>query len=188
MREQFADPQLYVKHNNNNKLAMILSTHVDDLKGGAPTAEAQRLFTHLEPHFGKCISQWESFTHVGIEHVSGPDGMYIHQENFKGRLKDIDEALYSNLADETLVSQEYHACYMSLLGSVAWLTLTMAVISVYRQACQRRAHAPRAIDCKRLNTLLKYVRRNGIGIWFRKVARPFRLVGVTDAAFKTQPE
>ena len=57
MNSLYADPQLYVKH-LNNKLKMILSAHVDDLKGGAPREEAMRLLKHLEAHVVNCTQQW----------------------------------------------------------------------------------------------------------------------------------
>ncbi len=77
---------------------------------------------------------------------------------------------------------------MPLLGGVAWMTLTVAAICVFVQALQRRTQAPRAIDCRRINTLLRWLRRNSSGIWFRKLVGLLRIVGVSDAAFRAQPE
>ena len=49
----YADPQLYAAH-EAGKCRMILSAHVDDLKGGARKCDAMRLLAHLEKHVGKC--------------------------------------------------------------------------------------------------------------------------------------
>ena len=68
------------------------------------------------------------------------------------------------------------------------MTLTVAAISVYIQALQRHAQAPRVIDCKRLNALVRYLKRGRIGIWYTKLKGPWRLVAVSDAAFRAQPE
>ena len=71
---------------------------------------------------------------------------------------------------------------------MAWLTLTMAAISVFIQALQRHNHDPWVVDCKRLNLVLRWVRRHPVGIWFPRLAKPLRIVGVSDSAFRAQPE
>ena len=48
---QYPRPSRYYE-NTKQKLEMILSTHVDDLKGGARKDIALRLLAHLEKQFG----------------------------------------------------------------------------------------------------------------------------------------
>jgi len=94
----------------------------------------------------------------------------------------------SGMSQEESVSEQLHSSYMSLLGGAAWMTLTVAAISVFIQALQRHAQGPRLIDCKRLNALVRYLKRGRIGIWYTKIKGPWRLVAVSDAAFRAQPE
>ena len=58
------------------KLRMIVSAHVDDLKGAAKTAVAMDLLKHLEQNFGPCKSEWQSFMHVGIQHEQRDGEVY----------------------------------------------------------------------------------------------------------------
>ncbi len=96
LRDLFADPQLYVGY-RSNQLAMLLSTHVDGLKGGAKRQYVIDLHKYLSKHFGDCKIQFETFVHVGIEHVQSSSGIYTHQETYKKQLKDMDRNIYANL-------------------------------------------------------------------------------------------
>jgi len=68
---------------------MLLSSHVDDLKGGAPKALALSFLKHLEDHIGKCKQEWENSTHVGIEHERVREGSWTHQTIYTSQLKEI---------------------------------------------------------------------------------------------------
>ena len=68
------------------------------------------------------------------------------------------------------------------------MVLTRPDMAVYVQALQRHAAAPRIIDCKRLNTVVRCIQRQRIGIWYRRIPGELKLVVFSDAAFKTQPE
>ena len=66
-----ADPELHVLH-ENGWLALIMSTHVDDLKfGGTPEKTAQ-LLKHLENQFDKLKISRGSFEHCGVMHKQDP--------------------------------------------------------------------------------------------------------------------
>ena len=167
---------------------MVLSAHVDDLKGGACKADALRFLAHLEKHVGKCKQEWECFTHVGIEHVRTKEGIWTHQQIYASQLKELPKEYYDTAMDDNPVSDEASNAYSSLLGGVAWLCLTNVAIAVYVQALQRHGHAPRACDLKRLNLVLRWVKKHKVGILFRKVNGRLRLVAVSDSAFKAIPD
>ena len=78
--------------------------------------------------------------------------------------------------------------FMSLLGGVAWTVLTRPDIADYVQALQRRASAPRIADCRRLNAVVRCLKRQRVGIWYEKLAGEVSLTVFSDAAFKTMPE
>ena len=50
-------------------LVVILSTHVDDLKGGGEEEYVNRLIKHLEGHFGKGKTDYKNFEHCGVVHA-----------------------------------------------------------------------------------------------------------------------
>ena len=78
---------------------------------------------------------------------------------------------------------------MSLLGGLAWLVLTRVDLAVYVQALQRRAHSPRVVDFKRLNTVVRYSRRKRVGIFYGPLDMSKLCITVfSDAAFKAVPE
>ena len=89
-------------------------------------------------------------------------------------------------AEEDLVPEELHAKFSSLLGVVAWTVLTRADLAVYVQALQRRGAGPRLVDLRRLNLVLRYLKRHKVGIWSCKVPEPWRLTGFSDSAFRVQ--
>jgi len=168
---------------------MVLSTHVDDLKGASTRADAEALLKFLEEKFGNCSQEWKEFTHTGIEHVQTPRGVYVHQFKYADQLVPIPVGEIKGKPDEELAEGDFPSKYMSLLGGLAWLVLTRVDLAVYVQALQRRAHAPRVVDFKRLNTVVRYARRKKVGIFYGPLDKSKLCVTVfSDAAFKAVPE
>ena len=66
--------------------------------------------------------------------------------------------------------------------------MARADMAVYIQALQRRGASPRAVDCRRLNLVCRYLCRHRAGIWYGRVPEPWRLVGFTDSAFRAQDD
>ena len=66
-----ADKSIYCKWNlvgtQRPELVLIVSTHVDDLKGGGVKSEVERLITQLEKSFGKGKLHYgkDTFEHCG---------------------------------------------------------------------------------------------------------------------------
>ena len=65
------DPQVFPKR-LENKMVLIVSTHVDDLKGGDRVEERNQLIEHLEKRFGKLKTELGDFNHVGTAHEQDP--------------------------------------------------------------------------------------------------------------------
>ena len=168
-------------------LEMIISTHVDDIKGGATKAMADSLLAFLNKEFGSCTNEWSKFTHTGVEHEQTGEGIFCHQWKYAESLKQLVLTKYYKHDDGELVDEETHAAYSSLLGGVAWLALTRADAAIYIQALQRHASKPRLKDCRGLNTVTRFVQKNKLGIWYGRIpSSQYRLLGFTDAAFKAQ--
>ena len=168
---------------------MALSTHVDDLKGASSDADARALLAYLEKAVGNCSQDWKKFQHTGIEHEQTDSGVFAHQFTYAEQLKPMDVSSLKGSPDDDSAPGDYPSKYMSLLGGIAWMVLTRVDIAVYVQALQRRAHSPRVKDCKRLNTVVRYVKRKKIGIKYGPLPPgDANLTVFSDAAFKAIPD
>jgi hypothetical protein len=67
-----SDPQLYVYHDKNGELQLIMSSHVDDLKGGGEDAKREQVLSMIESEFGKMKRQYDKFECIGIMHEQDP--------------------------------------------------------------------------------------------------------------------
>ena len=193
-KERCAEQDIEYQHeqkwmeSSRKKLRMIVSAHVDDLKGGASKKDAENFLAFLNKKFGTCKSEWNKFAHTGVEHERLADGIFCHQFSYAQQLNAMSHPR-GDQTSEDLVDEEMHEAYSSLLGGVAWLALTRADVAVWTQALQRRGHAPRHVDCYRLNKVLSWIKRHPLGIMYRRIeCERVRILGFTDAAYKTQPD
>ena len=104
------------------------------------------------------------------------------------QIKEIPCDLKALVSNETLADEDMTALFMSLVGALAWLVLTMPAICVYVAYLQRHTKAPTLGHVRRGNRLLRWIRRNKtrLGVWFRKLQGPLRLMTLSDSAFKAQ--
>ena len=168
------------------KLLCILSAHVDDLMGAARRSVAESLLRHLEAAFGPCKAEWGTFLHTGIQHIHSPGRIECHQNEYVDSLRPMSISHLRGSDESSAVDQTTHKSYMQLLGGGAWTVLTRADAAIYIQALQRRAHAPRVVDCRRLNLVVRFLQRHKVGIVYEYVPGPHRLLGYPDAVFKAQ--
>ena len=80
------------------------------------------------------------------------------------------------------------ALYMSLVGARAWLIIRVPSICVNVAFPERQTKAPLMGHVRKANGLLRWKRRNcaRLGVWFRRLHGPLRLVTISDSAFKAQ--
>lgn len=71
-RSLVTEPKLYVFNDRDGNLQMILSSHVDDLKGGGEPACRERVLKILEDAFGETKKQYGNFECIGIMHEQDP--------------------------------------------------------------------------------------------------------------------
>ena len=114
--------------------------------------------------------------------------MFTHQCVYIDSIAPIDTSRLTGQDDEALCGSKLHEAYRSVLSAVAWTVLTRAELAVYVQALQRRARAPRIIDCNRLDVVIRYMKRHKCGLKSITLKHPLKLVAFTNAAFKAQPE
>ena len=146
------------------------------------------MLKHLNDKVGQCQADCTSFLHTGIQHESAPGLVVIHQYVYIHSIKPIDVHSLQGKGEESSCDTAMHDAYRSVLGAVAWTVLTRAELAVYVQALQRRAHAPGIKDCKRLNVVIRYMKRHKRGLKSIALQHPLELVAFTDVAFQAQPE
>ena len=67
-----ADESIYGRW-DNGKLVLILTTHVDDLKGGCVSIAVTGLFEHLEEQLVKGKVDYDAFEHCGMKYSQSED-------------------------------------------------------------------------------------------------------------------
>ena len=184
-----AEPKLCVYRQDNN-IRLIMSSHVDDLKGGGDDEIRDRVLRELEREFGEPKVQFEKFECIGIMHEQDPVSkeIWTHQKHYVKQLKPIATERYCVAKAEEPVSEATHVAFRLLLGAIAWLTLTMVAVCVYISALQRKSAKPTVKGVYDLNRLLKWIRahEDELGIRYVRLEPPVRLIVVSDSAFRAQ--
>lgn len=172
----------------NGSLCLVLSTHVDDLKGTGETGEIERIRVLLTTEFGKLKESFDNFTHCGIEHETDKQARTItlHQRPYVKQLKLMDAATLNSMKSDELLPTALIEQFQSLLGALSWLTQTRLDICVYVVALQRAAKSPRAEHGLRLNRVAKWARRKDSALVFCILANPVRIVAISDSAFRKE--
>ena len=136
---------------------------------------------------GQCEADCNSFQHAGIQHESFSGVVFVHQCVFLGCFAPMYTSSFAGKEEEAECDTHLHDAYRSSLGAVAWVVLTRAELAVYVQALQRRAHAPRIKDCKRLSIVIRHMKRHKRGLKSVTLKHPLKLVAFTDVPCKAQP-
>ena len=178
-----SDPQLFLKHNNHGNLVLIISTHVDDLKGGGEEKEMKGLIDLLETKFDSLKIQYREFEHLGLVHRQLKDCIEIHQNQYIAQLRTIS---ITDLPpeDDADPGPEAVSAFMSLLGGTGWVAQTRPDAITYIGALQRHLKSPKVKHIKNLNRVVNYLKTHPLVIRFYKVPGPTKLAIVSDSAYK----
>ena len=177
---------------SSGRLVLILSTHVDDLKGGGTEEATKGLFSHLEKAVGAGTLDWLNFEHCGVKHYQDKGLGEIVQcmDHYVQQLRKISSSELTLKSDpEAPASVTLTALFTSLLGGLAWLTQLRADIAIYVVALQRRMKNPLIKHIKRCNAVLSYAKRHKVVARYKKLPGDiFRIVGVSDSAYKVEED
>lgn len=194
-----ADPQPYVWHiteravptdANNTILLLMVSIHVDDLKCAGEVKYRNKLISELEVKFEKLATKLGSFECIGVMHEQDvvTKEIVAHQMHHVPQISsiEIDSAAFAR--DDQLADTELRQLYMSLVGALAWLLLTMSAICVCISYLQRHTQATTLNPVKLANRLHAWITRNRekLVIYYRRLLGPLRLLTLSDSAFKAQ--
>ena len=189
LRPTSFDDELEALHQHGN-LVLVVAIHVDDLKVAGYESAIRWFMGELEKVFGTLKSSWNSFTNCGIRHIRDPATSIItmDQHQYAQALKPIVHADLRRASTDPL-SSECHSLYLSLLGALAYLSLTRVDIVVFIAALQRFNHSPLVIHAKRLNAVVRWTQRNQVGLIYAPIRREGGcILGISDAAFKKEDE
>ena len=82
------DRQMYYWHDASGRLALLVSTHVDDLKLTGDDGWLDWLLKELESKVGKLTVKEGTLTHCGIDHVQKDrNTIVMHQTEYAKGLK-----------------------------------------------------------------------------------------------------
>ena len=82
---------------------------------------------------------------------------------YVGSIKPIASELYNGKGDEAAGDGSCREAYRSIRGAIVWTVLTRVELAVYAQVLQRRVHAPEVTNCKRLNFVIRYMKKHKCG-------------------------
>ena len=169
-------------------LVMVISSHVDDLKGGGETVHVNKLLKLLEENFGELKLSYNSFEHCGIVHKQSEDKKTISicQDHYAAQLQLLDTSTFCTEEPQTPVSAQVITEYQSLLGGCSWLVQTRTDICIYVCALQRQNKCPKVEHCLRLNKVVKWCKRKKFSIVYKQLESPCKVLSVSDSAFRKE--
>ena len=186
-----ADGQVWTKM-VDKKLVLIFSSHVDDMKGGGTDSERASFLEALKKEFGDLKVQLDAFECIGVWHHQDPvtKEIYTHQQHCVPQILKIDESRFAFAADETDATEAGQSAYMSIVGALAWLLVTIPAIGIFVAYLQRHGKKPAVHHLKKANRLLRWLRKNvkRLGLHFRKLQGKTMVTIVSDSAFKAQED
>ena len=180
------DPQLMTLFRNGT-LVLVISIHVDDIKFAGEKVEVDKLIKILEAPFGKLTLQQNKFTNCGMTHERFPDGSIdMHQNEYIAAFKPIHPKYYQGYSPDAPCNEHQQALYMSLLGAVAYTSLTQPWILVYITALQRKNKQASISDIKKLNALTRELMRRPQKLHYCFMKEDKTLDVYSDSAFSRE--
>ena len=170
-------------------LVLVISIHVDDIKFTGVRKEVDKLMQLLEATFGKLTAQYDKFTNCGTTHERQADGsIEMHQDEYISAFKTIHPKHYQGYDRDALCNEHQQALFMSLLGAVAYTSLTQPWVLVYIVSLQRRNKQATISDLKRLNALTRELMRRPQRLRYESMEDLSILEIYSDSAFSREGE
>merc|ERR1712051_304790 len=170
VKSSIVDPELCMCHEETERLnrgerrklknlLAVLTKHVDDLKMTGTATKMQHVLQELQKVFGELKVEWHVFTNCGVRHVHDvrTKEVTLDQIQFASSLHAIAHPQLTGGKAEDESGPELHQLFMSLLGAVAYLSLTRVDILVFISALQRHMAKSKLEHVWKLNKLLRWV-------------------------------
>ena len=165
------------------------------------TAEKmQFILQELQKVFGELKVEWHVFTNCGVRHAQDikTKEIVLDQIQFASQLHPIAHPQLTGGRAEDESSPELHQLFMSLLGAVAYLSLTRMDILVFISALQRHMAKSTFDHVRKLNKLLRWVQKHPYKLHYKRLTSGSgdteggspgtHLRIVSDAAYKRETE
>jgi len=163
-------------------LMMLCSAHVDDFKMAASEEVSDGFMDALEEEFGPLTRQKRRFEHCGIWHEQLQDRVECSQDHYVKQLRTIDMPKGSPEYQE--VDEATQASYWSLVGGVAWTTLTRGDVPVNVGHLQRQVKKPLWRHVKQVNSVVRWMKRTPCVLTYRPVPMPWAMITFPDSAYR----
>ena len=189
LRPTTMDPELEIRHDNGQLVAMI-AKHVDDIKVAAlPKVIHEDIVPALEEVFGKLSYKERSFVNTGIRHRQLADGSVVmDQDAYIAALKPIVRPEMAGAAGSSEVTDDLAELYRSLLGAVAYALITQYWVMVYVVSLQRRSRQPLYVHVRRLNAVVRILQRSPAHLTYHAMVPNDVLEGHSDSGFTKEQE
>ena len=164
----------------------VLGTHADNLKGACDDKTREWIFQKFRDKYEDIAASLAPFECAGIQHSQDDStgAITIDQNHYGAQLRPIPGALFTGQADDDLADVTLQGIYWSLLGGIAWLTLTRADISAFFWRFHRHSQKVTIQDVKGLNTLLRWIKRKPFRITYGRLETPVGLCVIADSAYR----
>ena len=168
-------PELCIKHafhHNAKELICLMAKHVDDLKFAGVKASVLKALEVLQKTLGQLKMAWNSFTNCGSGTFKAriQKGVVLGQVEYVKKTNTMSHPSLNTSAANHESGHDLHQLYMSLLGAIAYTTITRPDAVVYVCALQRFNHKPTTIQVKRLNALTRWLQRHPRGLRYRRLS------------------
>ena len=111
---------------------------------------------------------------------------WCHQSHYVEEITAIPTGHLDMKQQEAELDASDYGLFRSLLGASMWLSQARSDIAPFIGFLQRGAHKPTRQHLAQANKILKHLKANPtIGVFYRKLRGPLRMVVVADSAYKS---
>ena len=186
-RETSVDSELLIHF--TDKLNGVMSVHVDDIKIAAEKSLFNLTTHNLEIRSGKLTITLDNFVNTGVRHRRLPNGdIILDQHEYVKGLGQIKSEHVKRSTTSNLCNAEDHQQFRSLLGALAYASITQTWATVYIVALQRVAAAPKNEHVLRLNKLVRLVQAQGAETTFKHMTCSYKLIVHSDSSFRKEDD
>jgi len=183
------DPEMEMQHDDDGKLQLLSTKHVDDVKLGGPTRNIDYYMSIVEKTFGKLTVKRRQFTNCGVRHTQEQNGsITLDQDEYLKALKPIVHRDLTGADPEAPATPELVSLFWSLLGALAYSLITQHWLAVYVVALQRSTKDPRMIHIRRINALVRKAQQAPAKIVYQCMACNRDIDVHSDSGFSKEQE
>ena len=145
--------------------------------------QQKQLSTHVNKYVGQCKLERGNFLHTTVQQEHRPGVAFTRQYVYICNITPTCPGLLTKTVDQTKCGIVLHGNYISVLGAVVWAVSIRAGLTAYVQTLQRKTHALTIKHCKKLNLIIKCVKRDKCCFKHITIKHPLELIAFIDATF-----